>query len=223
MKIGVLIPVFNESATIGSIVERLRKKGLDVIVIDDGSIDRSRQIAEQNGAHVIRNEKRNGKGYSLRAGFEFVVKEDYHGIIAMDGDGQHDIDDLDRFLSLAQNQDVHIITGNRLANSEGMPWVRLCTNRFMSWLISLACRQTIPDTQCGYRYLSCYLLKSIHLSSRDYEIESEILMKASKKGYKIYSVPVKTIYAQEESEIKPVKDTFRFFTYFLKEIFNVEK
>ncbi|MCK5179213.1 MAG: hypothetical protein KAR32_06750, partial [Candidatus Omnitrophica bacterium] len=104
------------------------------------------------------------------------------------------------------------------ANSKGMPFIRYCTNRFMSWLISLACGQSIADTQCGYRYIHCEILKQLDLTSRDFEIETEILMKACQKGFKVLNVPIKTIYRNEESKINPFKDTIRFFTYFIKEI-----
>ena len=90
----------------------------------------------------------------------------------------------------------------------------------MSSLISFACRNSIADTQCGYRYINCDILKQIQFSSDDFEIETEILMKAAKKGYPIYSVPIKTIYRDEKSKIHPFKDTIRFVNYFIKEIFS---
>ncbi|MCK5260152.1 MAG: hypothetical protein KAJ70_03740, partial [Candidatus Omnitrophica bacterium] len=113
---------------------------------------------------------------------------------------------------------LSVIVGNRMANAKGMPFVRYCTNHFMSRLISLACGQSIVDTQCGYRYIHCDILKAIDLISRDFEIETEILMKACQKGFKVRNVPIKTIYRNEESKINPFKDTIRFFTYFIKEI-----
>ena len=101
---------------------------------------------------------------------------------------------------------------------KGMPFVRLLTNRIMSSMISLICRQEIPDSQCGYRYISCDILKDIKLTCKDFEIESEVLIKASKKGYTIRSIPIRTIYSNEESKISPVRDTIRFFKYLTREI-----
>ena len=136
----------------------------------------------------------------------------------MDGDGQHDVEDIDQFIDAAQKYPTCIIVGNRMSDSNTMPLIRYCTNRFMSWLISLACKQTIEDTQCGYRHISRDILEKLNLTSQDFEIETEILMQACQKGFKIHSVPIKTIYRDEKSNINPFKDTVRFFAYFIKEI-----
>ena len=220
MKICILIPVYNESQNIGRIVEIIKRKDLNVIVIDDGSTDGSGDLAQQKGAVVLRHVFKMGKGNSLKEGFEYILKEGYAGVLMMDGDGQHDPEEVDHFILAAQKHPLSVITGNRMTNTEGMPLIRYLTNRFMSSLISTACGQKIQDTQCGFRYISASILRELNLVSNDFEIETEILMKASKKGYKIYSLPIKTIYRNEESYIHPLKDTVRFFTYFLKEIFS---
>lgn len=223
MNICVLIPVHNEAQGIGPVVEALRAKDLDVIVIDDGSMDGSGDIAKAKGATVLRYDKKNGKGYSLQRGFEYVLKHRYEGVITMDGDGQHDPNEVEQFLKEARGNPTSLIIGNRMQNSHGMPFVRYLTNCFMSGLISLACRQSIPDTQCGYRYLSKEVLKSLELTCADFEIETEILMKACKKGFKIASTPIQTIYRDEESKIHPFKDTVRFFIYFFRELCSSKK
>lgn len=220
MNICVIIPANNEAQNIARIVGELRQKGFDAVVIDDGSTDGTGGIAHASGAFLIRLEQKNGKGFSLRQGFAFALKHNYDGVIMMDGDGQHAVTDMDRFLEVFRQHKVSIVVGNRMTEAKGMPFIRYCTNRFMSWLISLACRQKIPDTQCGYRYVSCDILRKIKLESNDFEIETEILMKTARQGFKIYSVPVKTIYRDEESKINPVKDTIRFIAYFLKEVFS---
>lgn len=220
MKVCIVIPANNEAKAIGPLVSALISRHYDVVVVDDGSTDGTGQIAQANGAHCIRQETKHGKGYSLRAGFEYVLHRDYDGVIMMDGDGQHDINDLECFKREICEHKVSVIVGNRMANPKGMPFIRLCTNRLMSWLISSACGQVIKDTQCGYRYVSCEILRNLILNSQDFEIETEILMKASKKGFKIISVPVRTIYSDEESKISPFKDTLRFLVYFTKELFG---
>ncbi len=220
MKFCILIPAHNEAQTIGSLVEVLKEQGQDVIVIDDGSRDNSGEIAKNKGAFVIQNKEKRGKGASLQRGFDYALNGGYAGVLTMDGDGQHDPSDVENFFERARKNQEQIVAGNRMCNHKGMPLVRYLTNRFMSFLISLACRQSIADTQCGYRYISCAILRKIRLTCRDFEIETEILMKASKKGFLITSVPVKTIYCNEKSKINPFKDTVRFFVYFMREIFG---
>ena len=223
MRICALIPAHNESTSIAGVIGALKSKGLDVLVIDDGSDDGTGGIASEKGAHVIRHEHKTGKGNALQKGFDYALRHDFDGVVTIDADGQHDVNDIDQFLAIAGEHKVSVITGNRMTNAKGMPFIRYCTNRFMSWLISLACRQVIADTQCGYRYISCEILKEIHLACSGFEIESEILLKASKKGYRIYGVPVKTIYRDEKSKINPFIDTARFFLYFIKEICSSAK
>ena len=218
MKICIVIPVYNESRTIGQLVRSIRSRQLDVYVIDDGSTDNSGSIARASGAVIIHHDRRRGKGHSLREGFRQIVQRGYDGVITMDGDGQHDVDDIGQFIERTQKDKICIITGNRMSNPKGMPVLRYFTNWCMSKLISWACRQTIADTQCGYRYISSRILEDINLRSDDFEIESEILIQGCRKGYPVYSLPVKTIYRDEKSQINPFKDTFRFIKYFLKAI-----
>lgn len=218
MAICVLIPAFNEAQEIAHVVGATRQKGFDVLVVDDGSTDNCGAIAKEKGALVLRHDERCGKGLSLREGFKHVLKGPYAGVITMDGDGQHDPADLEQFLIKQQQDPVSVITGNRMVDSKSMPLVRYWTNCFMSFLISTICRQRIPDTQCGYRYIHRKILEELKITCNDFEIETEVLVKASKKGYKIHSVPVKTIYRDEKSKIRPLKDTVRFFRYLFREM-----
>ncbi|HNV24519.1 MAG TPA: glycosyltransferase family 2 protein, partial [Candidatus Omnitrophota bacterium] len=207
MKICILIPVYNEARTIGEIVRCLRESSYDVLVVDDGSKDDSAHLAQENGAVVVSHEGQKGKGASLRQGFEYILNKKYEGVIMMDGDGQHHIKDIMGFLEKAQEYPKIIVVGNRMKDTKRMPLLRYLTNRLMSVLISLASGQYIPDTQCGFRYISYEALKELSLSSDGFEIETEILMKARKKKIKICSVPIETIYENEESKINPVVDT----------------
>ena len=223
MKVCVVIPVHNEAKAIGHLVKGIKEKSLDAIVIDDGSQDQSGILAQKEGAIVLTNEERQGKGRSLQRGFDQILKSDYWGVITMDGDGQHSVADLDIFLQRIQENPRCIITGNRMNDIKNMPLIRNLTNRFMSGLISLLCRQSIPDSQCGFRYIPKELLTQIRLTSHDFEIESEVLIKASKRGLKILSVPVQTIYRDEKSKVNPFLDTIRFIIYIFRETFSKAK
>ncbi len=220
MNVCVLIPAYNESKTITALVKGVKEKGLRVVVVDDGSADNTALLASEAGAVVLSNQRNQGKGATLQKGFHYVVEQNYDGVICMDGDGQHAIEDLDNFLNSPNLKTDTLINGNRMANAKDMPFVRLWTNRFMSFLISSVCRQKVPDSQCGFRYLGREVLKNIKLTSGCYEIESEILIKSAKKGFAIHSVPIRTIYQGEASHIRPVRDTIRFFSYLVKEVFS---
>ncbi len=220
MKICIVIPVHNEARKIGAIVKEIRSRALDVVVIDDGSTDNSHTIAQQAGAAVISHPKKEGKGVSLRDGFSYALGRGFDGVIAMDGDGQHAVSDIDVFIERAKEHPDSVIGGNRMPDHKAMPFVRRWVNRFMSFIISSVCRQPIPDSQCGFRYIGAGVLKSIDLTSTEFEIETEVLIKSARKGFRIYAVPVETIYRDETSKINPFSDTVRFFKYILKELFT---
>jgi len=220
LKICILIPAHNEEKEIGRLVREVRAKGLDVLVVDDGSKDGTAAIARAQGAEVLKNDPRRGKGFSLKRGFDHAVGKGYDGVITMDGDGQHDTDDLARFLAAAQTTPRGVVNGTRMRDAGAMPLVRRLTNRFMSWMISAISGQRIEDSQCGYRYVSCDLLRQITLTSNDFEIETEVLLKSCKAGCSVISIPIKTIYRDEKSKINPVKDTCRFFAYLWRELRN---
>ncbi len=222
MRICILIPAHNEAQAIGGLVEKLRAMSLDVVVVDDGSSDNTGAIAVAGGAYVIPVSPCGGKGNALRKGFAYIQDSGYDALIMMDGDGQHAVEDVPKFIERFKTSNASIINGDRMGNRGEMPFVRLCTNKFMSCMISVVCRQKIKDTQCGFRLISCAVLRSIKLTSTNFEIESEILIKASRKGFKIDAVPVKTIYENEQSKIRPVKDTIRFFKYLARELTNRE-
>lgn len=218
MKICIVIPVHNEAKKIGEIVREIKLRGLDVVVIDDGSTDSSKDIAQQAGAVVISHAKKEGKGVSLRDGFNFAVGRGFDGVIAMDGDGQHSVDDINIFLEKAKEYPDSVIGGNRMPDHKAMPFIRRWVNRFMSFVISSMCHQPIPDSQCGFRYVGAGVLRAIDLTSTEFEIETEVLIKSARKGFKIYAVPIQTIYRDERSKINPFADTIRFFRYIIKEL-----
>jgi len=218
MSIAIVIPAYNEAQTIGSLVKSVRTLGYDCIVVDDGSKDKTEILALEAGAIVLMTGGKSGKGNALKLGFDHVTKKGYEALIAMDGDGQHAPSDIAAFVSLYQKTGVDIVTGNRMQNPKGMPLVRLATNHFMSWLISFFCHQHISDTQCGFRLLKLKVLDVIKLKSSNFEIETEMLIKASKKGFKIASVGIQTIYRDEVSKINPMKDTVRFMAYLWREV-----
>jgi len=220
MKTCILIPSYNESRTIGKIVNEIKKMGFQVIVVDDGSIDDTGKIASDSGAIVMRHVKNLGKGASLKEGFNFILRTtNFDSVIIMDGDGQHNPKDIEKFVNHAKLSGSDIIMGNRMTFTKDMPIIRLATNRLMSKLLSVVCRQGIPDTQCGFRLIRRSALKKLTLESNKFDLESEILIKASRKKIKIDSIPIDTIYRNEDSRIHPLKDTFRFIVLLIKSYF----
>ncbi len=221
MKTCILIPSYNVGSAIGAVVKDIKKMGLEVVVVDDGSTDNTEKAASESGAIVIRNIKNLGKGATLKKGFDFILRTtNFDSVIIMDGDGQHNPNDIRKFIDHAREQNDDIVLGNRMGLTKDMPFVRKVTNRIMSSVLSALCRQRIPDTQCGFRLIRRGVLETIKLESSKYDLESELLIKASRKNMRIASVPVESIYRDELSRIHPVKDTLRFMSLLLKAYFG---
>jgi len=217
----VVIPSYNEAMTIGSIVRDVTAMGFSVLVIDDGSLDNTRGEALDNGAMVIRNRENLGKGGSIRKGICHVLeKMNYQWMLLMDGDGQHHPEDIPFFLEATRKDKADIVIGNRMMQTKAMPLIRYWTNRVTSWVTSNICRQSIPDSQCGYRLIRVGMIQGLKLASDNYDIESEMLIESARAGLKIKSIPVQTIYGNESSEIHPVHDTIRFFGLVFRNIFR---
>jgi len=212
-----VLPSHNEEKTLASVIKPLKEAGIDIFVVDDGSQDDTDAIASSLGAEVIRHQHKKGKGQSLKDGFKLALEKSYDYIIAIDADGQHNPREAGKFIKTADKEGgAGIIIGNRLHKPKGMPVTRLLTNKIMSKIISAICKQHIPDTQCGYRLIKREVLQDIYLRAHKFEIESELLIKAAKAGYKIISVPIETIYADEVSHINPFIDTLRFIRFIVR-------
>jgi glycosyltransferase involved in cell wall biosynthesis len=213
MRICAVIPAFNEAGSILQVIKGVQVFGVEAIVVDDGSSDETSLIAQRQGAHIVRHNRRSGKGLSLRDGFNYAVDKEYDLVFTIDGDGQHDPSDIPLFLDKFQKLHADVVIGNRMSDPANMPFIRIITNKFMSQAISIICHQNIPDTQCGYRLFTRQAISNIDIKSRKFEIESEILVKLSRQGLRIGSVPVKSIYAGETSKIRPVRDSLRFIRF----------
>jgi glycosyltransferase involved in cell wall biosynthesis len=209
----VVLPCFNEEHGLSVLLPRLVKLLPHVLVVDDGSTDRTRQIAHEQGAAVLPLPSNQGKGTALRHGLEQARLRGFTWVLVMDGDGQHSPEDIQDFLNLAEKDSPDLIIGNRMVHCDNMPWVRHWTNRYLSYRISSLVGQTLPDTQCGFRLIRLSALEGLNLSTTGFEIESEILTQMAMVGCRIAFVPIATIYKEEQSKIHPVRDSLRWFRW----------
>lgn len=205
-----VIPAYRESGSIASVVRGLFALGLPVLVVDDGSRDGTAQAAERAGAHTIRHPRNLGKGAALTTGLAHARDAGFAWAITLDADGQHDPADVPRFIAAAARGDADLLCGNRMTDTREMPPVRRLTNRAMSRWISRAAGQPIPDSQCGFRAYRLSALEGVACSTAHFEWETEILLRLARRGARIASVPIRTIYRDERSKIRPLGDAVRF-------------
>jgi glycosyltransferase involved in cell wall biosynthesis len=205
---AAIIPCFNEAGTIGEVVRETARRVEKVWVINDGSLDRTAEVAQQAGAVVLRNEMNLGKGAALRRGFEAVAAEGFEWVFTLDGDGQHDPLEMDRFC-----KDADLVVGDRSAEMKAMSWVRRFVNRWTSARVSRRVGFNVPDSQCGFRLIRVEALKKVVLRENKFAIENEIIVAFAEAGLRIEFVPVSVKAAKRASRIHPLADTWRWFRW----------
>ena len=210
-RVAVVVPAFREESRIAEVVREAKRFVDTVVVVDDCSPDATSAQALAAGAIVLRHEVNKGKGAGLKTAFAKLAEMGFTHGITMDGDGQHDAEQIPLFLKALKEPGVVLVAGNRFSNPKGMPLVRLMVNASMSWLISRLCRCHIPDSQCGYRALAVANPAILAALSDHYDYETEVLLLTARAGGKIANVPVRTIYQGQPSKIRPIRDTIRFF------------
>ncbi|MBV9127556.1 MAG: glycosyltransferase family 2 protein [Verrucomicrobia bacterium] len=216
MSVAALIPAYCEEKFIANVVARTlaQQPGISrVLVVDDGSPDRTAELARAAGAEVIVHETNAGKGAAVQTGLRRLQEDPAcEWIVMLDADGQHRPEEIGRFLDAAQQMPAaRLFIGTRMSDTRTMPLVRRLTNRFMSAQISLLCGQRIADTQCGFRLLHRTLIPLLLDRAARFDYETEMLIVTSWRGEKIADVPVSTVYGEETSSIHPLRDTGRFF------------
>jgi glycosyltransferase involved in cell wall biosynthesis len=209
--VAVVIPAYLEEKHIGDVARRTLLQLANVVVVDDGSTDRTAEQAKNAGAAVIVHEQNRGKGESIKSGFRYWLEHGATYVVILDGDGQHLPEEIERFLSAAASGTGELLIGTRMNDVREMPFVRRAVNGYMSRKISRACGQQIPDTQCGFRMVHRSILPSLLGGTERFDYETEMLILASRAGCRIASVPISTVYSDEVSSIHPVRDTLRFF------------
>ncbi len=202
-KIIALIPAHNEHEHITAVVTAARRY-LPVLVVDDGSTDDTALLAEAAGSQVLRQTPNQGKGAALIAGFKLALSQGAGAVITLDGDGQHDPDEIPAFLSAYIRQPAGMIIGQR--DYSQMPRFRRSTNTVGRMMISLALGQYIPDNQSGYRLISRSLLERLLDSpEKGFELEVDMITLCLKYKLGLGWVPIRTIYAGQASHIRPMR------------------
>ena len=202
----VLIPARNEAAKIGAVVAGCRAARFSVTVIDDASDDETALLAREAGAEVLRRAKSHshGKTAALHDALR-QLDSSVEWIFFLDGDGQHDPSDLDRFWNARGQADL--IVGNRFPDIARMPLLRRWTNRAMSALL----RQSgVADSQCGFRLARRDWLGSWLPAGRHFQFESEMALLAISRPCRVLNLPIAATYACEKSNIVPWRDGINF-------------
>jgi glycosyltransferase involved in cell wall biosynthesis len=210
--ISVIIPVYNEELTVGNVIERVRKTvemmnvPYEILVVDDCSTDNSLEVSKNKDVKVYQLKQHVGKGYALRLGFREAKGE----IIAtLDSDGSHNPEELPKLLDPILNDEADLVIGSRFLNRTNIfhnKLNKIGVHLFNSFIKLLTGKAT-TDSQSGYRAIRSAILRRLNLRSDGYEIESEILIKVLKNGYRVKDVPIEFEQRTHgKSKLDPFKD-----------------
>lgn len=217
MKIFVVIPLFNEEKHIVKVLKDVLPYKLSVIVVDDGSTDRSRikilDLGFKN-LKLIEHKINLGKGATMKTGADYAFAHGADAVIFVDSDGQHDMTDLPKFIEALSSGDFGVVFGSR-NYGYGVPLVRYLGNKFASVVMASFFKIYVSDVVCGFKGLTKDAYKKLKWDSSGYGVESEIVARLGKSKLKYCEVPVKTIYHDKVKGVT-ILDAFGIFGEIIK-------
>lgn len=209
MRVWALVPAYNERRTIADVVRGAAPYVARVLVVDDGSTDGTGEAARAAGAEVLRIDPNGGKGTAIRAGLSRVFRSDATHVLFMDGDLQHQPDEIPGLIAEAERSGAAMVVGERAFVRSRMPASRYWANVIGSWALATLMGVDLEDTQSGFRLVRTDVLRTIDLEATGYEFETELVVKLAKRGARLARVPIAAVYGAEKSKIRPVRDTTR--------------
>jgi glycosyltransferase involved in cell wall biosynthesis len=209
MSVCVLIAAFNEEATVASVVAGARRYIRDVVVVDDGSADRTAERAAAAGAVVISHGSNRGKGTAVRTGLARVLAGPWTHVLLLDGDLQHNPEDIPKLVAAGERSGCDLVIAERAFAKGEMPTARFYSNSIGSWILSRFIGTEIADSQCGFRLVRTDCLRPLTLTATRYEIETEMLIKLVGHGASFCRVVIPARYDGSASKLRSVRDTCR--------------
>ena len=214
LKACVIIPTYNNAATIETVIKSVLGYTTNVLVINDGSTDDTKKIiAEIPGIYTVNYEPNRGKGWALRSGFKKANKLGYKYAITIDSDGQHFAKDLPVFIKKLAEEGPALIMGARnMDTAENVPGKSSFGNKFSNFWYRVETGITLPDTQTGYRLYPLQPISEMRFFTKKYEFEIEVIVRLAWAGTKVVSVPITVYYPPAEervSHFRPFRDFSR--------------
>ncbi len=213
-KICVLIPAYNSEKTIADVVNSVLQYTSDIIVVNDGSMDKTPEILSAYGEKIvfISYQKNRGKGYAIKKGFRAALESGFRYVLTMDADGQHLAEDIALFAQAVLDKPDTLIIGTRSFDHPNMPNGNVFANKFSNFWVSVQTLHKLPDTQSGFRIYPLEKMKLMRPLTNRYEAELELLVRNVWKGIDIMSISVNVHYPLPEERVsffRPKQDFFR--------------
>lgn len=201
MKLAIVIPAYNEQSTIGDVIRHILSVNFpdmekEIIVVDDGSTDKTGEIARSNGAVVIRHLLNRGVGGALGTGVEAALRQGADIIMTCDADGQHSPDDIGKVVEPIRMGRVDVTIGSRLIETGEMPWTRRVANHIANFITLVLFGIRTTDSQSGLRAFSRSAAGRIRITTNAYGVCSEICGEIKRHHLRFSDVPIKAIYTE---------------------------
>jgi glycosyltransferase involved in cell wall biosynthesis len=194
-RLAVVIPAYNEERTIIEVIRGLKQHGfVTLIVVDDGSSDRTGELACHEGVILLRHIINRGLGGALGTGITAALRLGVEAIVTFDADGQHDPDDVARLLEPIAKGEADVVIGSRMLEPTGMPYARQLANWSANIVTYLLFRGWTTDSQSGLRAFSRRAAAQIQIITNGMEVSSEIIAETVKNRLKRKEVPVQVVY-----------------------------
>ncbi len=222
----IVIPAYNASLTLGKLLEELinTEEKERILVVDDGSTDRTQEVAKEFKVLYLGLKSNQGKGAALFRGIQEASQRGFAWVITMDADGQHSPRDLSHFYRAKVLPKTGVIVGTRRIKGTRMPIHRRFSNWSTSQAISFLARQKVGDCQSGYRmYLVRAMLHSKIPKQGRFEWEARVLVLLSRLSWRIERVDIETLYGDFSSHMRIIKDTLRFIRMYCKLFLELKK
>lgn len=218
--ITAILPAYNEEVSIGSIVLLTRFYADNVIVVDDGSADRTAEIAKKAGAEVISHKTNIGKGGALKTGFKAAADIGADIIVTMDSDGQHNPADIPKLITPVIEGNADVVNGSRYLNGldKQTPVYRRVGQTILDRVTNVSSGVKITDSQSGFRAFAVSTIDIFRFDAQGMGIESEMLADAGKAGLRIKEVEIGVRYDVDGSTLNPIQHGFEVFIMVLKDI-----
>jgi len=190
MKTIAIIPAFNEESTIADVIKATSRYVNEVLVINDGSTDKTAEIAKNAGASVIDNIINKGLGRTVQRGYDEAINRGANIVVQIDADGQYDPEEIPKLIKPILENKADLVLGSRLENLKyKMPVVKEFGNKAFSWLLRRLTGTEIKDGQTGFRAIRKEVLENVRLRG-DFTYTQEMIIKASKEGWRIENIPI---------------------------------
>lgn len=205
LKVMVCIPCYNTAPYLADVVTNAKKYVDEVIVIDDGSSDDTADVATTIGAKVVTHGINKGYGQSIKTGFEVAKSIKADILVTLDGDGQHNPDEIPQIVSPILSGEADLVIGSRfLSNNSKMPRYRRLGINIITFVCNFSSGEKVSDAQSGFRAYSKKVINELTMNERGMGISVELLIRARQNGFHIKEVPITCLYHCGSSTLHPI-------------------